>query len=70
MEHDRAQSYFFIINQIKFHLVQNRIENCRYDHICFLSAHLVYFFRKHLVILSQLVHRIAYAINFIFEQMI
>ena len=35
MGYDRSDSFLSILNQMDFHLVQNRKENFRYDHIPF-----------------------------------
>ena len=36
MGYDRGDSFpFDFLNHIEFHLVQNRKENCHYDHILF-----------------------------------
>ena len=35
MGYDRGDSFLSILNQIKFHLVSNRKENCHHDHIPF-----------------------------------
>ena len=35
MRYDRDDSFPFDLNQMEFHLVQNRKENCHHDHIAF-----------------------------------
>ena len=35
MGYDRGDTFLSISNQMEFHLVQNRMENCHHDHIPF-----------------------------------
>ena len=50
MGYDRGESFLSILNQMKFHLVQNRKENCHHDYIPFNVKVKYIFFSVHWVI--------------------